>query len=334
MQSGDSAAGAARNDYEAEKACIFEQTNKRVTLNLLIQGAAAHTFLTAHHLVKDDLEATRLGLTRLYDKLVISAHLSYWLGDFILLYGPHARFWRRLRRHDHPLHQHRLLAKHGEMLSLTSKRHLLERGRKKWVIRIPVLHYVQMLWLAGRVAWAERKNRPQLAEIAKKATSIIWGIDEDRLDAELTIKVAFGHLQTPRTIRGQIIQSGIVGYGGVERREGRFYVVGKAWFWPFLSHELVKGTAELVCLHGLNTLDDETYARVTTEADQLEYEVWSLQVGPELWRRLLAVMPDDRPLPEVLMHIARLDPQPLEHLMLAVIEEPQQARQLLAKFGE
>ena len=32
---------------------LLQQTNKRLTLNLLIQGAAAHSFLTAHHLVVD-----------------------------------------------------------------------------------------------------------------------------------------------------------------------------------------------------------------------------------------------------------------------------------------
>ena len=36
-------------------------------------------------------------------------------------------------------------------------------------------------------------------------------------------------------------------------------VVARAIVWPILCHELVKGTAELICLHGLNTLDDAAF---------------------------------------------------------------------------
>ena len=112
----------------------------------------------------------------------------------------------------------------------------------------------------------------------------------------------------------------------MERRSGRFFVVAKAWFYPLLSHELAKGTAELVCLHGLNSLDDATYMAVTEEADQIEHETWMMQAGSELWRRLLAVVPHNKTLPETLMHIARLDPLPLENLMVQVVTDPAEAK--------
>jgi hypothetical protein len=311
---------------------LLQQTNKRLTLNLLIQGAAAHAFLTAQHLVKEELETIRPGLTRLYDKFAVAFHLNYWIGDIPIVYGRPSKFWRRTHHPTHPFHRHRLLAERGRDLARAAKRNLTSRAWKKWVCAIPVLHYAQFMWLLVRVALAERRRRPQLSRLAVQTVAEIWNIDEDRLDAEFTTNVAFGNLPTPKTRVGRFTQQAAIGYGGVEQRFGQFQVVAKSWNWPLVVHELVKGTAELVCLHGLNTLDEEMYARVTDEADQIEYETSMLQVGPEIWRRLLLVLPVDRPLAEMLMHVARLDPQPLEELMFAVIDDPEQARQMLRQL--
>jgi hypothetical protein len=310
---------------------LLQQTNKRLTLNLLIQGAAAHAFLTAHHLVKDDLEAIRPGLTELYDKVTVSAYLNYWIGDLVLVCGMPARFWGRTYRYGHPFRRHQLLATHGGELSKASKHYLLARGAKKRIVSIPLAHSVQMYWLVAKVAWAERGIKAPLAELAKRATARIWGIDESRLEAEITTNVRWGNLKSPKTRIGRLLQQAAIGWGGVERRDGQFKVVAKAWNWPLVLHELVKGTAELICLHGLNTLDDETYTAITDEADQIEYELWLLQAGQEMWRRLLSVLPRERPMPEVLMHIARLNPPAIERLMLTVINDPVEARELLSE---
>lgn len=311
---------------------ILQEINKRLTMNLLIQGAAAHTFLTAHYLVKDELEAIRPGLAELYDRLVVSAYLAYWIGDVALVHGMPSRFWARAQRIGHPFQHHRLLAMHGGELSNASKRYLLARGACKEVVGVPVINSFQMLWLLTRVRWGERRHKQILTKLAKDAACQIWGIEESRLDAALTVNVRFGNLKPPNTKMGRFLQRFAVAFGGVERRNGQFIVVAKAPIWPILLHELVKGTAELICLHGLNTLDDETYRNVTDEADKIEYEVWLLQAGQEMWRKLLAVMPRARPVAEILMHIARLDPLALEHLMLAVIENPSQARGMLAQL--
>jgi hypothetical protein len=313
---------------------VQAQTNKRLTLNLLIQGAAAHTFLTAHHLVKDSLDAIQPGLTRLYDRCAVSFHLNYFIGDIPLIYGLPSRFWRRTYCADHPFHRHRLLAERGRLLWRASKRFLLRRGWPRGVVGIPGFHYPQEMKLFLQVYRIERQYKRRLAELAKQATAEVWGIDEDRLDAELTTNVAFGNLRTPKTKIGQMTRRAAIGYGGVELRRDQFTVVAKSWNFPLVVHELSKGTAELVCLHGLNRLDDATYEAATAEADQLEYETWLLQAGPEMWRRFLAAIPQGRPLPEMLMHVARLAPERLENLMFAVIDDTPRAQTLLASLGK
>ena len=111
-------------------------------------------------------------------------------------------------------------------------------------------------------------------------------------------------------------------------------MVAKAPNWQLLAKELVKGTGELICLHGLSQLDEETYQRVMQAADRIEFEPPMLQTGGELWRRLLARIPDGRPISKVLMHLARLPARSLESLVLAVITEPQWARELLEGLGQ
>src|SRR5690349_20910287 len=123
---------------DADLELVEQQVNKRLTLNLLIQGAAAHTFITGHHLVKSELDELCPGIVELYDKLAVSLHLNYYIGDIILLHGYGPRFWRRVHRPDHPFHNHRLLATHGGELFRSAKKFLRDRGRGKGVMSIPV----------------------------------------------------------------------------------------------------------------------------------------------------------------------------------------------------
>jgi hypothetical protein len=54
-----------------------------------------------------------------------------------------------------------------------------------------------------------------------------------------------------------------------------------------------------------------------------------MQSGGELWRRLLAALPEELPPAQALMRMARLPPQSLQTLVEAVIRDPPFARELL-----
>ena len=316
---------------------LLAQVNKRLTLNLLIQGCAQHAFLTAHYLVRDELDAFDPRLIPLYDKFALAGFAQYWWGGGVVLIGHPAIFWRRATRFGHAFARHPLLARHGLALATAAKIRARDRCRAKGVTRIPVVFDYYTIYLLNRIAVREDPHTAALTELARRATHEIWGVPQERLDAKITRSVSFGSPRLPTTLSGIVLRIGAAGYGGVLRDGGDgapIRVVARAWNWPILAHELVKGTAELVCLHGLAGLDDATCARVLREADRIEYEPWMLQAGSELWRRFLALRPPDRPLAEIMMHLARLPPSALESLMLAILEDPPLARDGLARLED
>jgi hypothetical protein len=311
---------------------LRDEINKRLTLNWLIQGAAQHAGMSFHHLVRDELDALDPNLIRLYDQYALINLLQYWHVEAILLMGWPPRFWRRASSNqNHPFFAHPLLSRFGGVLAAAGRQRALDRCKEKEVTRIPILFSRQVVTLVGRLRTFEAPHRQRLIELAKESASTVWGIPIDRLDADLTRVIALGNMIPARTVRGDIWRSAVVGYGGVVQRDNALTVAAKGTNWQILTKELVKGTAELLCLHGLNRLSDDTYQSVMDAADRIEFEPWMLQTGGELWRRLLAVIPNGRPLAGVLMHLARLPAKSLESVMLAVIERPELARELLSE---
>ena len=309
---------------------VQDQINKRLTLNLLIQGAAIHTCLGAHYLVKDELSELNPNLPALYDKFAVNVTLAQWIGDIILFLGRPKRFWSNLADSDHPFARSKLFVRHGGAMSDAAYRFAQQHAKAKRTHRIPGLHILSAYGLITRVLLSEKDHHRRLEELAVRAASEIWTIPEDRLTARITTQTEFGDVKPPKTLGGRIYRHAAAGWSGVERRQGKFIVVARAWSWTLLIHELVKGTAELISLHGLNELDDNTYATVMQEADQVDHEIWMLQAGGDLWRRFLKIAPRDIPLSVTLMNVARMNPEYLESLMLTVFEAPDTAMRTLA----
>src|SRR5688500_7020037 len=94
-----------------DSACdLRAQINKRLTLNLLIQGSAQHAFLTSHHLSRDELNAINPGFLPLYDKIALAGFAQCWYSGGVCLIGHPAIFWRRATRFLPPFARHPLLA--------------------------------------------------------------------------------------------------------------------------------------------------------------------------------------------------------------------------------
>jgi hypothetical protein len=313
---------------------LRDEINKRFTLNWLIQGAAQHAGMTFHHLVRNELDAIDPELVQLYDQYALINLLQYWHLDAVILLGWPPRFWRRAAANPkHPFHDHPVLSRYGGLLAAVSRERGVERCKEKGFWGLRYLFSFRAAYVIERLRRKEVGHSEELIALAKKAVALVWGISLDQLEGALTTKVAFGTLSRPRGIAGWVMRACAVGYGGVLQRGDALVVVGRGTNWQLMAKELVKGTAELICLHGLNRLPDDMYQQVIRAADGPHFEPWMLQTGGELWRRLLAVLPNRRPLADMLMHLARLPARSLETLLLAVIERPDWARELLTGLG-
>jgi len=308
------------------------QIQKRLTLNWLIQGAAQHAGMTFHHLVRDELNAISPKLLPFYDQYALINLLQYWQPEAKLLLGSPKRFWQQAAtRADHPFYGHPLLSRYGGMLADASRQRGLDRCKEKGCTRLPIAFSFQTLWVIQRLSMLESPHRFELAQLGKRTASMVWGIPRERIDGQLTARVVIPKDFPPaRTGRGAMFRAGIVGLGGVVRRNNQLTVVARGTNWQLLAKELVKGTAELICLHGLNTLSDDTFRRVIDITDRVDHEPWMLQSGGELWRRLLAAVPDDCSIAHVLMHLARLPAEALQSIMADVISESESVSRRLA----
>lgn len=313
------------NDQE-----LRDEINKRVTLNWLTQGAAMHTGMTFHYLVRDELSSLDPRLMRLYGQFALVGALQYWQVDSTMLFGWPPRFWKRAAtKRSHPFFSHPLLSKFGGMLAANARERSLARCKEYGLTRFPFMFSAQTMFLMVRLRLLEAPHRLVLIDLAKRVASSVWGIPVAQLDGNLTTAEVVRNSIRDQTGEGAAWGRTALGMSRVAMRDS-LVVVGRGTNWWVLTHELVKGTAELICLHGLNNLSDDMYRRVVDAADHIEFEPWMLQTGGELWRRMLEVIPVGRPIAGVLMLLARLPAQSLEALVRAVIEQPQWARELLA----
>jgi hypothetical protein len=212
------------------------------------------------------------------------------------------------------------------MLAEAGRRRGLARCKEEGLTRVPVAFAFRTVFLIRRLKALEGPHRGRLAELAKGTAAMVWGIPKERLEGELAEGVVLEPDRSPaHSVREALLRACVVGVGGVARRGEALVVVARGTNWQLLAKELVKGTAELICLHGLNPLSEEMYRRVIDTTDRMELEPWMLQSGGELWRRLLAAAPEGRPLARVLMELARLPAGELEQVLAGVIEEPEPA---------
>jgi hypothetical protein len=91
---------------------------------------------------------------------------------------------------------------------------------------------------------------------------------------------------------------------GVEKvkfsETGEPMIMAKAIVFPVLCQELSKGVMEVLTMHHISGLDEPTQKAVVKHADKLEDEPWLIQVGPQLWRAFLKVVPKKIKLAELI----------------------------------
>ncbi|TWT50207.1 hypothetical protein Pla22_29480 [Rubripirellula amarantea] len=307
--------------------------HKRWTLNTLIQGAASHIHVTAPHMVRESLDALIPGLTRQYIQFVLMGQLNYVCGDLMLMQGRPNHWFGFSSKPQKVIADHPVFAQHGNRLARAEAKTLRSKARAHRVRMIPMITPMFMMRKINRLTETEAPFREPLQKLAIQIATEIYDIAPDQLDATLTKEVAFGNIAPADNFITEVIGQSVIGYGGVNRdQEGKWKVVARAWIFPLLVHELIEGITELICMHGMSDWDEATYRNVTTAADRLDHETMCIQVGPELWRRLLGVVPRRVPLAKVVMQIAKLPPDPLHELINQVIADPELARVRLVEL--
>lgn len=114
--------------------------------------------------------------------------------------------------------------------------------------------------------------------------------------------------------------------------EDQPYVDARAVCFPVLAQEMSKGVAELLSHHGLQNLDEPATKHVLNRADDVRHEPYLIQVGPEIWRKLLAVKPRDVSIAQLYQALAMQEPDRLHEIIYRVLKEPDEAGELLASL--
>ena len=321
-------------------ASIESEIRKRMTMNLMIQGAACQAWLTGHHFVRDELDEieprahSKLTNTQFYDQLGPAALLSQWNSTMAMTNGSPMLFWNQVGSGRTLFCGHPLLARYGKELARKSKRTIVQRCQEKQVRSMPFFRTIHLMNLMMRARRFESGHEDALANMAADVTSEIWGIDRQLLKATITDQPEFGNIRTARTAKGKRLREIMVGWSGVEQdSNGTLRVVARSKYWSVLIHELTKGAVELIGLHGLHGLDEETYSIVMLEADQIEFEVWMLQSGLELYRRLLMTIPLDATIAESLMQVASMPAELHEEFFFAVVTDTSRAAAIFRAFA-
>lgn len=135
------------------------------------------------------------------------------------------------------------------------------------------------------------------------------------------------------------LKGAAVGWSGVQYDENdEPVVVAKAVNFPVLVQELVKGVMELLSHHGLEGLSPGELDVVYGEADRLEDEPWLIQIGPQIWRTFLSIVPKGHDLVTIVAQLARQEPDYIHKVLSQAIEavhrgaDPTEAKQAMMEL--
>jgi hypothetical protein len=109
-------------------------------------------------------------------------------------------------------------------------------------------------------------------------------------------------------------------------------VVAKAWIFPLLVHELIKGTLELSAINWADGhLDFEEQTEVIEKADTVEGEIWGMRLGPGMWEKFLdCIDPDDYDIKQWLFHeLSKLPAKQFHSFMKEILVGSEKCKEVI-----
>jgi len=122
-----------------------------------------------------------------------------------------------------------------------------------------------------------------------------------------------------------------VEYENEDEEGGDAKVVAKARTFVVLCQELVKGSMELISLNGLQDLSEEELKTIYAFADRRVDEPRYIQIGSEVWRKILSLLKTYRQdhekisIPDFVLKISLMNPKDIEsffeHLLSGEVDQ-------------
>lgn len=110
-------------------------------------------------------------------------------------------------------------------------------------------------------------------------------------------------------------------------------VVANARSFPVLCQELVKGSMETICMHGLEGISKEDLQKIYHFADAIKDEPRYIQIGSHVWRNVLELRKKLQiGIPELVMKIALLEVDEIEDVFENLLDEDYE--KVLETIGE
>lgn len=118
----------------------------------------------------------------------------------------------------------------------------------------------------------------------------------------------------------------------VEKGEEYPVVVAKAWFFPLLVHELIKGSLELAASNWAEGhLDFEEQQAVILKADTPSNEVWGMRLGPGMWEKFIdCIGTENYDIKQWLFaELSKLDAQKFHEFMKEILSNSQRCNEII-----
>ena len=114
-------------------------------------------------------------------------------------------------------------------------------------------------------------------------------------------------------------------------------VEAKAWIFPLLVHELIKGVMELAAIGWAEGhMDPDEQAHVISRADTIPGEIWGMRLGPGIWEKFLECMEDEdyRIKHWIFEQLTKLPAKKFHSFMQEILSSSQECKKVIAQLRE
>ena len=122
-----------------------------------------------------------------------------------------------------------------------------------------------------------------------------------------------------------------------EDEEEEPVVEAKAWIFPLLVHELIKGAMELAASNwGEGHLDFDEQKHVIDRADTIEGEIWGMRLGPGMWEKFVdCIDPKDYSIKQWLFHeLTKLPAEQFHKFIKEILSQSGKCSEVISHLKE